>query len=885
LTRHLTPGPLKDGSVVAIIGAGPAGSFFALLALKEAEARGMRIRPVLFDGKSFIKEGPSGCNMCAGVISWNLVQEIEKLGLKIPQDRVQRLIRSYVFHTSEGSHVVISPPGRGPLPVVFRGNGPRFSVETRNISFDDFLLEQATKRGAEIIPSNVTSISFPRKPGDRPSVYWDSNKMEADLLVAACGVTSAFGKQLAAGGIDYQFPRCNRAFQAELDLGDTTLEKRLGNSIHVFSLGIRDIRFAAIIPKKKYATVSLVGNRDMTHQHFSAFLASPTMRRFLPEGWRMPDHYCSCRPRFPVTGAKRFFGDHFIFVGDAAMCRYYKNGIESAFRTAQYAVQGVFDHGLSRRALRKSYFFFVRKEFVRENWYARLLFKLNDFVATKRFWVRTHLYFVRNNPRGQTAQTLHFLTWSLFTGDARYREIFRTSLSPRFMSRMLFTGLGLRLTGAKSKKQDTSPLRPAVLSPKQQAMGSLDNGNTVIIVGGGPGGTACGIALKKMAAERDISIRVVIYEGKDFKNERHYNQCAGVLSPPIEELVERNLNIPFPHALNERTIRAYRLCSENRDLTLSSSTHRSYAIRRCLWDQFMLEQALQHDVEVIDCRVTHLETVSNGVIVYGENGTIRADVVVGAFGMDPGTAEIFNQWISYQRPPALETIITNIHPGEAWMSRFGEEIFAFLPRLPNISFGAITPKENHLTVNIAGSRVTSGAMEKFLRLPEVSQWLPEDYDPKDVAEKCHKGLFPNRPATCFFTDRFVAVGDAAGLVRPFKGKGITSACISGIAAAKVMMDYGISQKAFLSYRLACRSILSDRYYGWAMQRLTDLFRRTGSVDVLLRLAEEDAGLRRVLFLSVSGEEPYRRIFRQGFQFSRAVRIIKEFLRQKILEMN
>ena len=45
---------LEDGSVVAVIGAGPSGGFFTLQALREAEARGIRIRPVLFDGKSFL---------------------------------------------------------------------------------------------------------------------------------------------------------------------------------------------------------------------------------------------------------------------------------------------------------------------------------------------------------------------------------------------------------------------------------------------------------------------------------------------------------------------------------------------------------------------------------------------------------------------------------------------------------------------------------------------------------------------------------------------------------------------------------------------------------------------------------------------------------------
>ncbi len=447
---------------------------------------------------------------------------------------------------------------------------------------------------------------------------------------------------------------------------------------------------------------------------------------------------------------------------------------------------------------------------------------------------------------------------------------------------MLFTSLTLPPSEAIPEYQKLSPLSPAVLSPEYGQLGPLFSGKTVVIIGGGTGGTACGIALKKIAKERGINLRVVLYEGKDIEHGRHYNQCAGVLSPPIAELMKENLGIDFPHTIVERDIRAYRLCNKGKSLLLTSSTHCSYAVRRSNWDQFMLNQAKQTGVEVIDCRVTNLESTAEGVIVYGENRTLRADVVVGAFGLDPGTVAIFNEWISYTSPVKMDTIVTNVHPEQAWMERFNEEIFAFIPPISNISFGAITPKANHLTINIAGSKVTARTMEKFLNLPEVRQWLPKGYDLKEIAEQCHKGQFPNRPAKLLFADRFVAVGDASGLVRPFKGKGITSACITGIAAAKVMMDYGISRKAFSAYHLACQPILSDRYYGWGMQRLTDLFRLTGSVDALLEQGKTDAGLRRTLFLSVSGEEPYQRIFLQGFQISRAIRLLKEIIKQKFL---
>ncbi|HIC89250.1 MAG TPA: hypothetical protein EYP04_07580, partial [Anaerolineae bacterium] len=76
-------------------------------------------------------------------------------------------------------------------------------------------------------------------------------------------------------------------------------------------------------------------------------------------------------------------------------------------------------------------------------------------------------------------------------------------------------------------------------------LGPLRNGGHVTIIGGGPGGAACAIALHHLADELNRHIRVTLYEGKTFAGERHYNQCVGVLSPPIEHILEYDLRVPF----------------------------------------------------------------------------------------------------------------------------------------------------------------------------------------------------------------------------------------------------------------------------------------------------------------------------------------------------
>jgi flavin-dependent dehydrogenase len=52
-------------------------------------------------------------------------------------------------------------------------------------------------------------------------------------------------------------------------------------------------------------------------------------------------------------------------------------------------------------------------------------------------------------------------------------------------------------------------------------------------------------------------------------------------------------------------------------------------------------------------------------------------------------------------------------------------------------------------------------------------------------------------------------GDAAGLVRAFKGKGVTSVIQTGVRVAQVVMRQGISARALEVYREANHDIIGD----------------------------------------------------------------------------
>ncbi|MCP4976514.1 MAG: hypothetical protein GY931_10165, partial [Maribacter sp.] len=94
---------LSNGDRVAVIGSGPAGSFFSFFLLELAERTGLDVRVDIYDNKDFSKCGPTGCNHCGGIISESLVQILAAEGINIPTNVAKKGIESYVLHMDVGS--------------------------------------------------------------------------------------------------------------------------------------------------------------------------------------------------------------------------------------------------------------------------------------------------------------------------------------------------------------------------------------------------------------------------------------------------------------------------------------------------------------------------------------------------------------------------------------------------------------------------------------------------------------------------------------------------------------------------------------------------------------------------------------------------------------
>lgn len=419
---------LKDGSSVAVIGGGPAGSFFSIHALNIARSQGWKLRLTIFDRKFFEDCGPLGCNMCAGAIGSGLFKRLLELGISLPPNVIRHEIKGYVFHAFE-NYATLS---RGPeerMYTVFRGAGPlRPTAEQEKVSFDQHLLNVATSMGGEVLHEHVNEVVFPPQGGERIIIKYQGGRLihEADLLVGAFGVNSRLAEKLAFFG--YRPPDTWHTCQAEIYVGRPFNQERLRDMIHIFSPLGSGVIFSALTPKGDYITVTGIG-KHVRIKDLEREMKTSEMRRFLPDDWSI---LCHCHPKVPVTSAQAPFADRFVIIGDASYSRFLKNGIESAFFTALFAAETAFQRGISRKDFREFYLSRCHSMFRKDNWYGRLMFGLHRFASSNRLISRSYLEVVKREQANTEIcpQDLSHILWYMFTGDAPYKSIFFKTMKP-----------------------------------------------------------------------------------------------------------------------------------------------------------------------------------------------------------------------------------------------------------------------------------------------------------------------------------------------------------------------------------------------------------------------------------------------------------------------
>lgn len=421
---------LEDGSRVAVIGGGPAGSFFAYFLLDLAARANLRIAVDMYEPRDLAAPAPKGCNMCGGIVSESLVQSLAAEGINIPASVVQRGIDSYILHMDVGSVRIETPLREMRIASVYRGAGPRDVGESPWTSFDGFLQDLTAAKGVRIVRKRVDGV----EPGDRSMRVrtHDGEGADYDLVAFAAGVNTLAPKLLAGLPFPFTAPKTTKTVIYEYRLGRETIQKTIGSSMHVFLLNVPRLEFAALIPKGDYATLCLLGD-DIDKELVGAFLRAPEVRARFPEDWNPQEPSCQCWPRINILGAPHPYGERYLFLGDCGVTRLYKDGIGGAYRAAKAAAATAIFYGISEESFRKHYLPYCRKV-ARDNAIGKVTFLATRVIQKTRFarrvlWRMT----VREQRREGRARRLSQVLWDMFTGSASYRDVLMRTMHPAFL--------------------------------------------------------------------------------------------------------------------------------------------------------------------------------------------------------------------------------------------------------------------------------------------------------------------------------------------------------------------------------------------------------------------------------------------------------------------
>lgn len=439
--------PLSAGARVAIVGGGPAGSFFALHLLRFARQVSLPLSVTIFERKDFSRRGQAGCNKCAGILSSRLLRGLGELGLHLPEHLIMGHLESYILHLANEAIEIAQPDPARQILSVYRGAGPLHADLPPEVSFDAWLLAEARAAGTEVISANVRRITA----GSIMEIETEHRRQPVDLVVLATGVNARLPD---IAGLPYTPPRTEIMAQDELrlEMPLTAAEKR---QVQVYVGQQSGLLFGALIPKGELLNVSLLGH-GLTHDAVGKFLQSPELQG---RDGAATQRLCGCSPRIAVSSARCSFADRFVAVGDAAVTRLYKDGIGSAFLTAQRAAWTALHVGISRQAFARGYEPLCRS-IALDNRVGRFLFWLWQQSQARphlaRSWLRLLL---AEKALPMPERHGHRALWGLLTGDDSYVTIAHNLLHRGVLRALVDTFL------------------PGGWSPKQQGHGAAKRGS------------------------------------------------------------------------------------------------------------------------------------------------------------------------------------------------------------------------------------------------------------------------------------------------------------------------------------------------------------------------------------------------------------------------
>jgi len=318
----------------------------------------------------------------------------------------------------------------------------------------------------------------------------------------------------------------------------------------------------------------------------------------------------------------------------------------------------------------------------------------------------------------------------------------------------------------------------------------------VLIVGGGPAGSACARDLVRAGCD------VIVADRARFPRDK---PCAGWITPAVVETLGLDLDAYRRAGLTLQPITGFQtgIAGGPRGADVDFGRVVSYGIRRCEFDAYLLERSGARVLAPMP--VARLARERDRWVV---DDAIEARVIVGAGGhfcpvaahLNPGPPE--GPLVVAQE---IERPVDDDGDGDAGRAeRPGLYFCADLD-----GYGWVFRKGRYVNVGFgreggrAGRRDLAAAARAFHAWAEREGLVPAGL-PR--AWRGHAYLLYGRPRRRVCGEGVVLVGDAAGLAHPVSGEGILPAVESGRLAARAVLASGGrgDREALASYEEALR---------------------------------------------------------------------------------
>ena len=345
----------------------------------------------------------------------------------------------------------------------------------------------------------------------------------------------------------------------------------------------------------------------------------------------------------------------------------------------------------------------------------------------------------------------------------------------------------------------------------------------VVIIGGGPGGLS--VARCLAALGRSVT---VLEEHDTIGSPVH---CTGVLAADAIDA----LGLPAESVLNPLATVKF-VAPSGHSFEYTTATTEALVIDRAMFDAAMASRAeLAGAVVLRGRRVTAIDSTTDAVrITLADGDTVTARTAVLACGAN----YTFQRRLGFGMPTTFlqsaQLELPADRPGDVEM-HFGSEI------APKGFAWAVPVKRSYGTFARIGVMADADAGEYFSRmLARVRErWsvaVPDTLNPR-------RRMLPLGGVRRSYGDRVLAVGDAAGLVKPTTGGGIYYSVVSGEIAGEVLhaalAGNDLSAAALRDYERRWRARFQSEFKAQLALRFVAQRMRDTDIDALFDLAKTD----------------------------------------------